>query len=39
MLPGRRDLSAELSQSGMANNGPATEKLGLTSEEGGGRVT
>lgn len=39
MLPNRRDLSAELSQPGMANNGPAMEKLGLTSEEGGGCVT
>lgn len=38
-LPNRRDLSAELLQPGMANNGPAMEKLGLTSEEGGGCVT
>lgn len=39
VLPSRRDLSAELSQPGTANNGPAMEKLGLTSEEGGGHVT
>ena len=39
VLPSRRDLSAELSQPGMANNGHAMEKLGLTSEEGGGHVT
>lgn len=39
VLPSRRDLTAELSQPGMANNGPSMEKLGLTSEEGGGYVT
>lgn len=39
VLPSRRDLTAELSQPGMASNGPSTGKLGLTSGEGGGYVT
>lgn len=39
VLPSRRDLRAELSQPGMANNGPAMEKMGLTFVEGGGHVT
>lgn len=39
MLPSRRDLSTELSQPGMSNNGLAVEKPGLTYEEGGGHVT
>lgn len=39
VLPSRRDLSAELPQPGVANKGPSMEKLGLTSEEGGGYVT
>lgn len=34
-----KELHAELAQPGMANNGPAIEKMILTSREGGGRVT
>lgn len=30
VLPSRRDLTAELSQPGVANNGPSTGMLGLT---------
>lgn len=39
VLLSRRNLTAELPQPGMANNGPSMEKMGLVSEEDGGYVT